>query len=212
MFEINKFIAVSALVAGSMSAQAAPLFSDAGFGVGDTTVTFNEVAVVAGSAVTNQFSFLGVNFSTNGPGSWYASNDPDSWSSNPGFAGRYLNSYTGGSRASIYSISFTSDVDAAGAFWEFNTSSPAATFTAYLNNALVESFNYNNVSCCSSTEFIGFSSIIFDEIRVSNITETDFIMDTLLFSPTSAVPEPESLALLGMGLLALVVSRRKTKA
>jgi hypothetical protein len=210
--EMKRFLAITSILACSLPAHAAPLFSDAGFGAGDSVVTFNEVPVAAGASVAGQFGALGVSFSTNGPGSWYASNDPDAYSGNPGFAGRYLDSFTGGTHASIYSILFANDVDSAGAYWEFNTSSPAATFSAYLNNVLVESFNYNNASCCSSTEFIGFSSVVFDEIRISNITSTDFIMDTLRFSPASAVPEPGALALLGLGLAGLVFSRRKTKA
>ena len=209
---MKKLLAVTAILASSLPAHATPLFSDAGFGAGDSVITFNEAAVAAGSSVTNQFGSLGVSFSTNGPGSWYASNDPDMYSGNPGFAGRYLDTFTGGTSATTYSILFANDTDSAGAYWEFNTSSPAATFSAYLNNVLVESFDYNNVNCCSSTEFIGFSSIIFDEIRVSNITATNFIMDTLHFSPASAVPEPGSLALLGLGLGGLIFSRRKTKA
>ncbi len=209
---MNKFFAATVMLAGAMTAHATPLFSDAGFGPGDSMVTFNEVSVAGGGSVTNQFSASGVSFSTNGPGSWYASSDPGAYSGNPNFAGRYLDTFSGGGNASIYNILFSSSVDAAGAYWEFNVSSPAATFSAYLNSVMVESFDYNNPNCCSSTEFVGFSSIIFDEIRISNITGSAFIMDTLRFSPASVVSEPGLLALLWLGLGGLAFSQRKTKS
>jgi len=210
MFPNGRLAAISVALIWSLPVQAAPLFSNAGFDAGDSTVTFNEVAVADGSPVTTQFSSSGVSFSTDGPGSWYASPDPGVYSANPGFSGRYLDTFTGGGlRASIYSISFADNVDAAGAFWEFNISSPAATFSAYLNDVLVESFSYDNPSCCSSTEFIGFAGVVFDEMRISNITGTDFIMDSLQFSPASAIPEAGSLALLLLGLAGLSLTGRR---
>ncbi len=212
MFQLKKSLAVSALLVASVSAQASALYSVAGFDSGDSTVTFGEVSLSAGTAVTNQFSSgPGVTFSTGGPGSWYAAGNSGPYRSNPNFSGNYLDSFSGGTRASTYKISFSNTVDAAGAYFEFNTSSPAATFSAYLNNVWVESFNYNNASCCSSTEFIGFAGINFNEIRITNITGTDFIMDNLRFSP-KMVPEPGMLALFSLGLGGAFLSRRRQRA
>lgn len=207
----KKIAIVGATLFVSLQAQATPLYSNAGFVAGDKTITFNEVAVVGGTAVTNQFNASGVSFTTNGPGPWFASNNPGPYSTNPGFAGTYLDNFTGGgAAASIYNILFSSTVKAAGAMWEFNISSPAATFSAYLNGALVETFNYNNVACCTSTQFIGFSNTAFNEIRISNITGVNFIMDTLQYSPASHVPVPGSLALISLGLVGAIVSRRRS--
>ncbi len=188
------------------SAQAAPLFTDATFAPGSSVVTFSEVALASGTAVTSQFT--GVTFATNGPGSFYIGNGTYA-AANP-VSGNYLDSFSGGTRATIYDIIFNADVSAAGAFWEFNA--PSTTkFTALNNGVAVDSFIYSNVNCCSSAEFLGFQGLAFDTIRVSNISGNDFYMDKLTFTAAD-VPEPTGVALFGVAALGLALARRRKTA
>lgn len=205
MKAIFKAVAAAVIVVAA-GAQAAPLTSNAGFTAADTTISFSEVALAAGTAVTNQFA--GVTFATNGPGKFYIGNG--SYATAANVSGAYLDSFSGGTRATIYDIIFGADVSAAGAFWEFNNNT-TATFTALNNGLAVDSFIYSNVNCCGSSEFRGFQGVTFDTLRVSNITGTDFYMDKLSFK-AAEVPEPAGVALFGIAALGVAFARRRKVA
>ena len=195
-----------AVIMVAAGAQAAPLTTNAGFVATDTTISFSEVALASGTAVTNQFA--GVTFATNGPGKFYIGNG--SYTNATNVSGAYLDSFSGGNRATIYDIIFGADVTAAGAFWEFNAPS-SATFTALNNGVAVESYVYSNTNCCNSAEFRGFQGLTFDTLRVSNITGVDFYMDKLSFTAAD-VPEPAGVALFGIAALGLALARRRKAA
>ena len=203
---MKKIIALL-IATACMQANAAPLFSNTGL---SNTVTFDEVPLAQGVIVTNQFAAQGVEFSTTAPGNLYASGNPGVYSGNTNFSGNYLDSFSGGSHSSEYSIHFGSLVSAAGAYFEFNPGT--SNFSSYLGGALQESYIYTNSNCCNSAEFVGFSGN-FDEIRLNAIQGDDFILDNLSFTAKDSVPvsEPTSIALLGLGLLGFTASRRKSK-
>lgn len=190
---------------------AGPLTTDSGFGAGSTTVMFDEVPWLAtGDVVSGQFSAYGVTFD----GKFRASSTSGPYCSIPNFHGRYLDNFTGGTTASvgdIYDIIFSNDVSQAGAYFEFNPGAQAATFYALLNGSVVESFSYNNDSCCNSAAFLGFSGVTFDTLRFRMGTGVGFIMDTVKFYPGAQqeVPEPAALGLLGFGLLGIGAARRR---
>ncbi len=187
--------------------QAAPLYSAAAFTTADHVVTFNEVNLGVGTAVTNQYAAHGVSFGTVGGGKWSVGSG---YSSIANFNGRHLDNFSAGSSyGTDYSISFTHDVDAAGAYFEFNVGSPAATLSAWRDGVLLQSFNYANTNCCSTAAFLGFSGLIFDEMRISNMPGRAFIMDTLSYSDAQAVPEPSSIALAGLVLGGLFTTRKR---
>lgn len=188
------------------NAHATFLFSDASFGADKKVITFSEVALASGTKVTDQFA--GVKFVAGGTtGGLYIGSGTFA-NSNP-VSGAYVDSFSGGSAASFYDIIFSSDVSAAGAYWEFNGNT-SARFTAINSGVALVSFVYNNAACCNSAEFRGFHGLTFDTIRVSNITGTDFYMDKLTFAPlAAAVPEPTGFALFGIAGLGLALARRR---
>lgn len=186
------------------TAHAAPLYNGSGFAPSAKVITFSEVALGSGTAVTTQFA--GVTFGTNGPGSFYIGNGVYA-NANP-VSGAYLDSFSGNSSASVYDIMFNNDVSSAGAFWEFNAPT-TATFTALKNGVALESFIYSNGNCCTSAEFVGFQGLAFDTLRVSNITGSHFYMDKLTYAD---VPEPGSIALFGLAGVGAAFARRRKAA
>lgn len=179
--------------------------TDSGFSGSDPWVMFNE-NYAAGTAIAGQYNAQGVNFG--GTGVFNFSGNPSTYSSNPNFSGGYLDNFTGvfAAGGESYEIIFNMLVSQAGAWWEFNASSPAALFSAYLGNTFVESYVYNNASCCSTTEFIGFAGS-FDRIVISNISGVHFIMDNLRYTP--AVPAPAPFLLLITGMLLFGFRKQK---
>jgi hypothetical protein len=178
---------------------AIPLTDPSVFGADATTVTFDEMPLTNGQTITTDFSSYGVSFSPNVVAETYRSGVS-------GFSGQNVANFE--PIVNPFSINFDSVVDAAGAFWEFDVGN-VATFEAFLNGSLVDSFNYTEDDCCVSGTYLGFQDVTFDSILVS-ITNTQLmIMDNLSYS--SAVPEPSSLLLMGIGLAGFGFARRKKK-
>lgn len=194
-------------LACTQTAHAAALTSAAGL---SNTVTFSG-ALSRGTVITSQFAADGVVLG--GTGAFFIGST--AYSSNPGFSGKYLDNYSGIPPSGVpgssvyYSINFLSDVQAAGAYFEFNAGAPAATISAYNDGLLIESFAYSNVNCCTTSEFLGFTGLSFDELRVSNVANNGaLLMDSVSFS--AAVPEPQTLvlAVAGIAVLGCMVRRK----
>lgn len=158
-------------------------------------LTFSEVALASGTALTNQFSPFGVTFLG---GAFY---DPQ-----PGLfptvaAGNFL---TGNNVTNPFTIIFTAPVG--GAALQFVTNPGTTTFTARLGAVTVESFVATTQF--TSILFYGFQGITFDNILINVSSDNNAALFDNIQRATAAVPEPTTMILLGTGVLAALRRRR----
>jgi len=158
-------------------------------------------SVMNGQVIDNEFTPFGVTFSPNlffvtgnggcGPGVW------------TGMDGQIIVSFGGpGGPVLDFTMAFAGTVSAA--MFAAIDNGGQYLLSAMLGANVIETQQLT-IADFPGQGFIGFTGISFDRIRVQALSATSFGMDNLQL----AVPEPATLALLGLGLAGLGFSRRK---
>jgi hypothetical protein len=173
------------------------LYANSGFGSAGTTLTFDEVVLASGTAMTNQYAAYGVTFN----GAYY--NSQTAFFA-PATQGAQLGNFSPVNNP--WSILFTNDVESAA--FGMATNPNTTTVEALLNGVVVGLANA--ATDFDGTDFFQITGLVFDEIRISTSGDHLNLVDNLQFTAANSVPEPGSLALVSLALLGLVrTSRRK---
>jgi hypothetical protein len=201
VFSVAVLLLFAALI---KTAGATPIINNIGIDNPELTITFSEFTFPTGTAITDQYSSLGVTFSNELFYNFQPLFFPKDFLSNYNTMPYALNNPV--------SIIF-GDVQDSAAF-ALQSNNGHTTFTALLEGSYVESFDaLTDLSYLpdlkNASNFYGFEGIFFDEIKIESFSLAKaFQIDNIQLS-AAPIPEPTTLLLLCTGLIGLTALGRK---
>lgn len=201
MSSLRLLLASAAIVcAGTTAASAAPIVHGAtGLASPASTITFSEVALATNTAVTNQFSGLGLTVS---PVAYYTPQ-----SGFPNMVGNNIGNFTFGSLSQFAPFTMSFGGPRNGVAFNMVSNTNDYQFEALLGGSVVESFSAS-VEHALSNNFYGFSGITLDAIRITNLNSNFWLIDNVQLGQ-GAVPEPMTWALMMFGIGAIGATLRR---
>jgi hypothetical protein len=190
---MKKGLLASAMLLAAAASHATAVQNTTGLAGATNTITFSELPLTPGTIVTNQYAADGASFA-----SFAAFRPQDGF-----FATDYIGNFSGQGIANPFEIIFTHAVS--GAAFDFISNPGTTQFEALLGGSVVGSFTANTSTTAGN--YYGFDGMTFDTIRITSPVNGAMEMDNLEFR--TAVPEPESIALMALGLAAIALRARR---
>jgi hypothetical protein len=201
MKNIFKQLAVMTALVASMATANASIITSTGNAAlaGATLETFNSTATGDYASIT-----LGSGVTVIGNGSPMTIDS--TWTSAYGISGQSLNNSN--SSPTSFDLIFSSTISAFG-IWGGAVNNPWV-YSAYdASNNLIESITTSG-ACCGPM-FFGIANSNIKRVNLNGFGDW-VIFDNLYFVSGSTVPEPASLALVGLGLIGVAAIRRRKNA